>query len=147
MEVILKQDVEKLGLAGSVVEVKDGFAHNFLIPNNLAMPVTNANLKKLEEEKKNKALQLEKAKLEAEALSEKLSGLSLTMPVLAQEEDKLYGSMTAQDISRLLKEEGYQIDKSHIILDESIKALGIYEISVKLHPEVTAKIKVWVVKK
>lgn len=147
MEVILKQDVEKLGLAGSVVEVKDGFARNFLIPNNLAMPVTSANLKKLEEEKKNKALQLEKAKLEAEALSEKLSGLSLTMPVLAQEEDKLYGSMTAQDISRLLKEEGFEIDKSHIILDESIKALGIYEIPIKLHPEVTAKIKVWVVKK
>ncbi len=147
MEVILKQDVEKIGKAGSVVKVRDGFARNFLIPNNLAVPVSASNLKKLEEEKKNRELQLEKAKKEAEALKEKLTGLSLTMPVLTQEEEKLYGSIGAVDIAHALKDEGFEIDKSYIMLEEPIKALGIYEVPIELHPEVTAKVKVWVVKK
>ncbi len=147
MEVILKQDVDKIGKAGAIVKIRDGFARNFLIPKGLAVPLTPANLKKLEQEKQKKILQLEKAKEGSKELKARLEGLSLTLPVLAQEEDKLYGSITAIDIAHALKEEGFDIDKSSIILDEPIKSLGIYEIPVNLHPEVSAKIKVWIVKK
>lgn len=147
MEIILKQDVERLGKTGAVIKVKDGFALNFLIPRGLAIPMTETNLKKLQEEKRKKTLLLEKAKEEALALMDKLSALSLTMPVLAHEDDKLYGSITAQDISAALKEEGFNIDKSLISLQEPIKSLGIYEVPVNLHPEVSTQIKIWVVKK
>jgi len=147
MEVILKQDVDKIGKAGAVVKVKDGFARNFLIPNGLAMPMTSANFKKLEQEKESKRLQLEKTNRQYEELKTRLEGLSLTLPVLTQEGDSLYGSITSMEIARSLKEEGFDIDKNSIILDEPIKSLGIYEIPVRLHPEVSAKIKIWVVKK
>ncbi len=147
MEVILKEDVNRLGKAGSVIKVKDGFAINFLIPNGLAVRLTASNLKQLEQEKQRRALQLEKAKKEAEELKEKLAGISLTMPVLVQEEENLYGSITAGELEAALKEEGLSIDKSMIALAEPIKSLGIYEVPVKLHPEVMAKVKVWVVKK
>ena len=147
MEVILNQDIEKLGKAGTVIKVKRGFARNFLIPNNLAVQLTAANLKKLEEEKQKKVLQLEKVKRESEELKIRLEGLSLTMPVLTQEEDKLYASIAAQDIAGALRDEGFDIAKNSIVLDEPIKSLGIYEIPVKLHPEIVAKIKVWIVKK
>ena len=147
MEVILTKDVERMGSKGKVVKVKDGFARNFLFPNNLAVPMTPANLKKLEQQKAAKALELEKKKKEAEILRQKLVALSLTIPVLSQEEDKIYGSIGTQDICRALQEEGFEIDKSLVILDETIKRLGIYEIPIKLHPEIEAKIKIWIVKK
>ena len=104
MEVILNQDVERIGKAGAIIKVKDGFARNFLIPNNLAVPVTGENLKKIEEQKQRKVLKLEKHKKEAEELKEKLERLSLTIPVLTQEEDKLYASVNAQDVAAALKE-------------------------------------------
>ena len=147
MEVILSQDVEKIGKAGSIVKVKDGFGRNFLIPNNLAVSVTPENLKKLEQEKAKKNQHLEKIKKEAEELKSRLANFSLTLTALTKEEDKLYGSITAQDISQALKDEGFEIDKSCIEMDEPLKALGIFEIPVKLHSEVETKIKVWVVKK
>jgi len=147
MEVILNKDVDRIGKAGQVVKVKDGFARNFLLPNGLAVPVTSANIKKLEQEKQQRALQLEKTKREAEELKEKLARLSLTIPVLTHEEDKLYANITSHDLAVALKEEGFDIDKNSIILDEPIKALGIYEVPVNLHPEIPAKIKVWIVKK
>ncbi|MBI4708195.1 MAG: 50S ribosomal protein L9 [Candidatus Omnitrophica bacterium] len=147
MEVILNQDIDKIGKAGSVVKVKDGYGRNFLIPNRLAMPVTPGNLKKLEQEKQKKALMLESLKKDAEALKTKLSAVSLTLSSLAKEDEKLFGSISAHDIALALKEEGIEIDKSLIALSEPIKALGIYEVPVNLHPEVIAKLKVWVVKK
>lgn len=147
MEVILKQDVDKIGSAGSVVKVKDGFARNFLLPNKLAVILTPANLKRLEEEKQNKAEMQEKIKKDAEALASKLASLSLTIPVLTGEDEKLYGSITTQEIADSLREEGISLDKNQILLDESVKSLGIYEVPVKLHTEVTAKVKIWVVKK
>jgi large subunit ribosomal protein L9 len=147
MEVILKQDVDKLGKAGAVIKVKEGYARNFLIPNGLAVRLTSANLKMLEREKQIKVTQLEKIKNEAAELGKRLGGISLTIPALTQEEDKLYGSITAQDIAAALKEEGIEIDNNILHLDEPIKSLGIYEIPLKLHPEVEAKIKVWIVKK
>ncbi len=147
MEVILKQDVDRIGKAGAVIKVKDGFARNFLLPNGLAVLLTSANLKKIEEDKQNKSLQSEKAKKEAQALSSKLANLSLTLQVLTQEEDKLYGSISSQDIVNALKEENVNIDKNSIILEEPIKALGIYEVPINLHPEISSKVKIWVVKK
>lgn len=147
MEVILKEDVDRLGKAGAVIKVKDGFARNFLLPNGLAMLVTSGNLKKLEEEKHKKVLESEKSRKSAEELRAKLAALSLTVPVLVQDDGALYGSITAQDIERFLKEEGIEIDKNLIIIENPIKSLGIYELPVKLHPEIFAKIKIWVVKK
>ena len=147
MEVILNQDVTKIGKAGAIVKVKDGFARNFLIPNGLALPLTPANVKKLEQEKQKKTQQLEKAKKESEDLKTRLESLSLTMTVLSKEEDALFGSITALDIAQALNEEGFAVDKSSILLEQPIKSLGIYEVPLKLHAEVTAKIKVWVVKK
>lgn len=147
MEVILKQDVAKLGKVGSVIKVKDGYARNFLIPNNLALPLTPPNLKKLEEEKKRKFLHTEKMKKEYLGLKERLDGLSLTIPVLTHEADKLYAGISQQDLLAALKEEGIAVEKNCIILDEPIKSLGIYEVEIKLHPEITAKIKLWIVKK
>jgi large subunit ribosomal protein L9 len=147
MEVILTKDVDKIGKAGSVVKVKEGFARNFLIPNSLAVPVTEANIKKLEQDKQKKDLELEKKKRECTDLATRLSSIPLTIQALTHEEDKLYATITAKDIAETLKEEGIDIDKNLIILDEPIKSLGIYEIPVKLHPEVQAKVKVWIVKK
>ena len=147
MEIILTKDVGKIGKIGQIVKVKDGFARNFLIPNGLAVPLTPGNLKKLEREKQNKLLQLEKVKKEHEEIKEKLENLSLTMPVLTKEEDKMYGSVTEQEIAHALTEEGFEVDKNSIVLDEQIKSLGIYEIPIKLDPEIIAKVKVWIVKK
>lgn len=149
MEVILTKDSGKIGKAGQVIKVKDGFARNFLIPNGLALPLTAQNMKKLEQEKQAKAVQLEKTRKEQEGLKAKLEGLSLTMPVLTKEkeEDKIFGSVSAQEIFHALSEEGITIDKNSIVLDEPLKSLGIYEVPIKLGPEITAKLKVWIVKK
>jgi large subunit ribosomal protein L9 len=147
MEVILTKDVSKIGKAGSVVKVKDGFARNLLFPKSLAIPVTPGNLKKIEQEKQKILQESEKSKQEALAQKERLDALSLSMPVIAQDEKTLYGSITALDIANALKEEGLEIDKGRILLDEPIKSLGIYEVPVKLHPEITAKLKIWIVKK
>ncbi len=147
MEVILKKDVEKIGKAGAVVKVKEGFARNFLFPRDLAQPVTGAALKKIEQDASARAAQSAKIKEESVKLQERLSSLSLTIPALAQDEEKLYGSINANEISEALKEEGFLIDKNIIELAEPIKSLGVYEIPIKLHPEVIAKLKLWVVKK
>ncbi|MBP7216641.1 MAG: 50S ribosomal protein L9 [Candidatus Omnitrophica bacterium] len=147
MEVILHKDVEKIGKRGQVVKVKDGFARNFLLPQKLAIPATADNLQKVAQEQEKKKVESAKVKKEFEVVKERLAGLSLTMPVLTQDDESLYGSITAQDIVNALQEEGVTLDKSTIVMPEPIKALGIYEIPVKLHAEVEAKVKIWVVKK
>ena len=147
MEVILIKDVTKVGRAGSVVKVKDGFARNLLFPNGLAIKVTPGNLKKIELEKQKLNEDSEKKKQEALKIQERLSSLSLTIPALAKDEESLYGSVNSEVIAEALKGEGLEIDKSSVLLDEPIKSLGIYEVKIKLHSEVEAKIKVWIVKK
>ncbi len=147
MKVILIEDVKSLGAMGDIVDVKDGFARNFLFPENLARLAVDANLKIIEGIKKKKILAASKEKKEAEVLREKISALSCTIPVEAGEDDKLFGSVTSHDISQAFESEGLSIDKRQINLEEPIKKLGVYNISVKLHPEVTAEVKVWVVKK
>ena len=147
MEVILINDVEKIGKAGSVVKVKEGFARNFLFPHNLAKVATPGSLKQLEKEKQVRSAQYAKTKEESEEVKKRLNALSLTISALTQGEEKLYGSISGHDIAAALKDEGFLIDKNAIELAEPIKSLGVYELPVKLHPEVTATLKLWVVKK
>jgi len=147
IEVILLQDVDKLGKIRQVVKVKDGFARNFLLPNKLAMPLTAQNLKKIEHQKELKLKAEQERKSKAEELAQKLSGKSFTITAQAHEGDKLYGSVTTHEISRILEEEGFAVEKNNILLSEPIKSTGIFDIEIKLHPEVKTKIKVWVVAK
>ena len=147
MEVILNKDLDKIGRAGTVVCVKEGFARNFLFPHNLAKPATAGSLKKLEQEQQAKSVQSAKIKEESELIKQRLSALALTIPALTQGEEKLYGSIHTHEIAEALKAEGFSIDKSIIDLAEPIKSLGIYEIPVKLHPDIIATVKLWVVKK
>ena len=148
MEVILTKDVDKLGKSGSVVKVKDGFARNFLFPRVLAIPANSANLKKIqqEKEKENKLRQQEKER--TKVLSDRLNEISITIPATTHDEDKLYGSISASDIIEALNQEGIsEVTEEAVILDEPIKSVGVYDVVIRLHPEISAKIKVWVVKR
>lgn len=147
MEVILTRGYKGLGKTQAVVKVKDGFARNFLLPKGLALLATKENLAKMAEIEKRKAMQLEKEKSQAEELARRLNGVSINVAVATNEEDNLYGSVTDADIVSALKEEGFNIDKQNILLNEPLKNLGIYDVAIKLHPEVEAKIRVWIVKK
>lgn len=146
MNVILRQKFEKLGEIGAVVKVADGFGRNFLIPRKIAMPLNKGNLRVLEEEIKQADLRKDKERNAAKELAVALGKLSLTKVMQVGEEDRIFGSVTSQDIAELLKEKGYDIDKKKILLDEPIKALGIYPVKIRLYPEVEAEIKIWVVK-
>ena len=146
MKVILRQNFNGLGQIGEVINVKDGYARNYLIPRKLAYPALQGNVRALEEEKKN----LEKKRLQeltaAERFAAELEKISVTIPVQVGEEDKIFGSVTNQMIADALKEKGHEIDRRKIEIEEPIKSLGIYGINIKLHPSVSAKIKVWVVR-
>lgn len=146
MNVILKSDIKTLGKAFEVVKVRDGYGRNWLLPQGLAVAATNANLRHLEVEKKRQVARDAKRKGEAEELAKKLSGTSVTVSVRVHEGDKLYGSVGAVEIVEKLAESGIKLDKSAILLDEPIKALGVFHVAVSLHPQVEAKVKVWVVK-
>ena len=147
MEVILCQDLEKIGKVGDVIKVKDGYARNFLIPKKMAYVATPANLKKLEQEKIKRLAGEEKKKKEAENLAQNLAKVSCTISVEVNDLEKLYGSVSEVDIARALEAEGYAIDKKAIFLEKPIEELGIYEVNVKLHAQVTTKVRVWVTKK
>jgi large subunit ribosomal protein L9 len=146
MKVILRQAIEKLGKRGDVIQVKDGHARNFLIPRGIATEASVANLNQLQQEEKKRSQQLQKEKQKAEELISRIEGLSVNVAAETYEEDKLYGSITALEIKHALEAEGIKVDKNHIVLNEPIKTLGIFDCIIKLHPEVQTKIKVWVVK-
>jgi large subunit ribosomal protein L9 len=146
MKVILRQNYESLGHVGDVVDVKDGYANNFLLPRKIAYIALNGNLRALEEEKKAVFKKAKHELLAAETLSTELEKVSITIPVQVGEEDKIFGTVTSQMIADNLKEKGYEIDKRKIEIEEAIKTLGIYSVNVKLHPSVSAKVKVWVVR-
>lgn len=146
MNVILTEDVESLGSAGDLVKVKDGFARNYLIPGGKAMVATTQNVKLLEHQKQLVQARLNKLKREAELLARKIEEVSCTVAKQAGEEDKIFGAVTAADIQGSLAHEGIEIDRRKIQLDEPLKSLGIFTVPVKLHQEVTAQLKVWVVK-
>ena len=146
MKVILRKDFEQLGKIGYLVEVKNGYARNFLLPRQIAYIATKGNIRALEEEKQQYAKKEVKQLEAAKALAEELAKVSITIPVKVGEEDKIFGSVTSQMIVDALKEKDYNIDKRQIILSEPIKALGIYEVNVKLHNEVNTIVKTWVVR-
>ena len=146
MKIILKKDDPNLGSAGAVVSVKDGYARNFLIPQGIAVKADKSNLKQLEELKKTAEMRLGKDQRLAEKIAEKLSAVSITAKVKTGEDDKLFGSVTSQDIADLLKEKGYEIDRRKIELEEPIRELGVFQVPVKLHPQVEARVKLWVIK-
>jgi large subunit ribosomal protein L9 len=147
MKVILKDDVEKLGKCGEVVEVKDGYGRNFLVARNLAIPATKGNLKAIREVTKQKEIRDLKKKRVEERLKTQLEKISCTAEVRVGEEDRVFGSVTAQDISELLREKGFEIDRHKILLETPIKALGVYTVPIKISGDITALLKVWVVKK
>ncbi len=146
MKVILRQNYESLGQVGDIVDVKEGFGRNFLIPRKIAYTALKGNIQALEEEKKNLDKKKKQEILSAEKLASELEKVSVSIPVQVGEEDKIFGSVTTQMIADSLKEKGYEIDKRKIEIEEPIKSLGIYGISIKLHPNVTTNIKVWVVR-
>ena len=147
MKVILVEDVKSIGAMGDIIDVKDGFARNFLFPKKLARVAIGSSLKIIEDIKKKKVIAVLKERKEADGLKAKISGLSLTITVEAGDDDKLFGSVTSQDVANSFEQEGLSIDKKKIMLEEHIKKLGVYQIPIKLHPEVIAEVKVWVVKK
>lgn len=147
IKVILKSDVEGLGKSGEVKQVKDGFARNYLLPKQLVLPATEFNLKKVEiQQKKTQAKRLLETK-KVQEIAGRLDSLSVTVAVEVNEEGKLYGGLSAQDIAKAIQAEGIDVDKKSIVLAGPIKELGIYDVPIKLHSEVTAKVKIWVVKK
>jgi len=146
MKIILRQDHENLGEAGNIINVKPGFARNFLIPQGIAMAASPQNKKRFENEKKQMNWRKEQEKRKAEELAKQLESVSCTITVQVGEEDKLFGSVTSQHIAESLAAQEYEIDKRKIQLEEPIKSLGIYSVPIKLHTDVEAKVKVWVVK-
>ena len=146
MKIILRQDHEKLGKIGDVVDVKDGFARNYLIPRNIGYAATPGNIQALEEEKKQLSRRQDKELHHAQKMSTELEKLSITLKVKVGEDEKLFGSVTSQMIADALEEKGMKLDKRLIDLPEPIKALGIYTVDVKLHTSVAGKVKVWVVR-
>ncbi len=146
MEIILLKDVDSLGKSGEKVNVAPGYARNYLIPKKLALKATKGNLKKLDDisHKDDKARERDKAS--AEALKEKIETLTLTLLKPAGEEDKLYGSVTSTEIAAALSMEGIDVDKKKIVIDEAIKRLGDYTVSVKLFSEVVANLKIEVLR-
>ena len=146
MELILREDVEKLGRRGDVVKVADGYARNFLLPRGLGMEVTAANKAMIEKEKKALAARLAKERAEWEAVAQRIAGLRFVAPRKVGENDVLYGSVTSSDIAEFLKAKGIEVDKRKVQLEEPIKHLGEHEVKVKLHPEVLATVKLLVTK-
>ena len=146
MEVILLEDIPSLGQVGDLVRVADGYARNFLLPKKKAVRATSKKLKALEHEKRLVQDRLEKSVREAERLATRLEDYSCTIAKSVGESGKLFGAVTSMEIEQNLLENGFQIERKNILLDEPIKSLGIYTVPVKLNPDVTANLKVWVVK-
>jgi large subunit ribosomal protein L9 len=146
MKVILRSDVERLGKIGEVVTVAAGYARNYLLPRGLALEATPRSMELIEiEGRREQKAQLQK-KEEAGGLAQKLEQLSLTVNKQVGEGDKIFGTVTAMEVAEALEKEGHSVDKRKIALEEPIKALGIYTVPIKLHADVTAKVKLWVVK-
>lgn len=147
MQIILKEDVAKLGRAGQVVNVKDGYGRNYLIPQNLAVLATPKNVKQFEHQKRIVASKVEKLRKEAASVADRLVGYSCTIGRNAGDNDRLFGSVSAKDIAAVLADDGIEIARRAIELLKPIKQLGIYPVAVRLHADITSQIMVWVVAK
>jgi len=146
MELILREDVDKLGRRGDVVKVADGYARNFLLPRGLGMEVTVANKAMIAKERRAHEARLAKEKAEFESLAARIGGLRFVAPRKVGENDVLYGSVTGADVAEFLKAKGIEIDKRRVLLDEAVKTLGEHEVKIRLHPEVHASLKLLVTK-
>ena len=146
MKIILRSDVDRLGKSGDVVNVAAGYARNYLLPRGLALEATSRGMQQMEVDRRREEKAVVRRKEEAEAIAAKLEQLSLTISKQAGESDKLFGTVTAIEIAEAIGKEGLEIDKRKIVLEEPIKTLGIYTIPIKLHADVTGKVKLWVVK-
>lgn len=145
MRIILRQDVENLGTMGEVVTVKDGYARNFLIPNQMAYYASPSAVEKIEKEKEIYMQKKAEEKSAAELLANKFNDLQVTIANKVGEEGKLFGSVTTQMIADELKLQGYDIDKRDITITDPIKTLGVFQVKVKLHTDVEATLRVWVI--
>jgi large subunit ribosomal protein L9 len=146
MEVILREDIERLGNRGQVVKVANGYARNFLLPKRLAVAATDANRKIVEQERQAHLRREAKQKSEAEDLSKLLTGVTVTIAQKAGENDQLFGSVTSKDVADALAQKNFTIDRRKVLMDEPIKQLGEFKIPVRLHRDVTAEVTVQVVK-
>tara|TARA_S200000501_G_scaffold360692_1_gene388085 strand:+ start:1428 stop:1871 length:444 start_codon:yes stop_codon:yes gene_type:complete len=146
MDIILLKDYNGLGEAGDVVNVKPGFARNKLIPEGIALRASKRNLAISKEKKATAQSRLNREQLANEALVKKISKVEITIEVQVSEEEKMFGSITSNDIQKALKEKGVDVDRHSILLDEPLKALGIYHVSVRVTPNMDADIKVYVIK-
>ena len=146
MEIILRQAVENLGKPGDVVNVKSGYARNYLLPHGLAYEATPGNLKRIQQERDRLEAAENERRGAAQGIAEKLEQVSLTFSARVGEEGKLFGSVTATDIAQQLEAQGFHIEKRQIDLHEPIKALGVYRVPVRLHADVKPEIRVWVIK-
>ncbi len=142
MEIILLEDVEKLGVRGQLVNVADGYGRNYLLPKKMAVAATPQNRKWVEQQRVRFLKQTAKEKAEAEELAKLLEGVSVVVTRKAGEHGNLFGSVTALDVSEGLASQGYKIDRRKILLDQPLKVLGEYDVPVKLHREVTTPVKV-----
>jgi len=145
MKVILKEDVKNLGTMGQIVDVSDGYVRNFLTPRGLAVEANVKNIKSLEHQKKIIQEKAKKIRNQAQDLSTRISAMTLIIKAKAGEEGKLFGSVTAMDVAEALKNEGVEIDKRKIALDEPIRRLGAFTVSLKLHSEIPTQVNVQVV--
>lgn len=147
MKVILIKDIDRLGEIGDEIEVKDGYARNFLIPQKCAVESNAGALRIIEQKKKEKARREQQLIEECGELARKIEAASCTISMEAGEEDKLFGAVTSEMIAEAFVAEGIEVDKKKVSLEEPLKALGVYTVEIKLHPEVKAQAKIWVVKK
>ncbi len=146
MDVILLQDVQTLGTAGDIVKVKPGYARNYLFPRGFALRSSKRNRAVVEEKKRNIEMSSKRIEQANMSLVNKISKIELTFEMQVGDEEKMFGTVTTKDIQTALEEKGISIDRSALMLDESIKALGIYHIPVNLAGELTAEIKIYVIK-
>ncbi|HHT9126963.1 MAG TPA: 50S ribosomal protein L9 [Candidatus Brocadiia bacterium] len=146
MDVLLKKDVIKLGRMGEVVNVAEGYARNYLLPRGFATTVNPTNLKQIDIAKKKYETKVKEEKEKLQAVAEKLSECSITINAKANEEGRLFGSVTAEQIVEMLKKEGYPIEKEMILLESPIKQCDVYNVPISLHPEIQTQCKVWVIR-
>lgn len=145
MKVILRKDVDGLGRRSDVVDVADGYARNFLVPREIALKPTDANIRQIEREKQEEILKRETEFNDLRSFAEKIAAVSCTVTVKVGEEGQMYGSVTPQDIANALKNEDIDVDPQCILLEDPIKELGVYSFTVRLAPEIETASKVWVV--
>ena len=145
MQLLLKKDVEKLGQIGDIVDVKNGYARNYLLPRGLGVPVNESNLRMVESAKASRSEALARQQEELRQLADRLAGASVTIPAKANEEGHLFGSVSAQQIADALVREGFQVAERMVRLEEPLKEVGVYEVPIQLNPELAPSCKVWVV--